>query len=161
MIPAASYIVVTDPLPEGLIGRLLPEGRTAVDSRRLLSYFRPTPDGRRILFGGRASLRVRDASALTGELAGRLHAVFPETRGIAIRYAWSGQIAFTFDLLPHLGEHEGLAYALGCNGSGVAMQSYLGHRAGEALAGARGRRSGTSISPRCPSTAKRPGSCRR
>lgn len=135
VIPAASYIVVTDPLPEGLIGRLLPEGRTAVDSRRLLSYFRPTPDGRRILFGGRASLRVRDASALTGELAGRLHAVFPETRGIAIRYAWSGQIAFTFDLLPHLGEHEGLAYALGCNGSGVAMQSYLGHRAGEALAG--------------------------
>ncbi|GGE08801.1 Glycine/D-amino acid oxidase [Gemmobacter megaterium] len=135
VIPAASYIVVTDELPDGLIDRLLPAGRTAVDSRRLLSYFRPTPDRKRILFGGRASLRVRDAAGLAGELARRLHAVFPETKGVPIRYAWSGQIAFTFDLLPHLGEHEGIAYALGCNGSGVAMQSYLGHMAGQAMAG--------------------------
>lgn len=135
IIPAASYIVVTDELPEGMIDQLLPRGRTAVDSRRLLSYFRPTPDRKRILFGGRASLRVRDAAHLSSELADRLHAVFPETRGISVRYAWSGQIAFTFDLLPHLGEREGVVYALGCNGSGVAMQSYLGHQAGRAMAG--------------------------
>ena len=135
VIPAASYIVVTEELPEGMIDALLPEGRTAVDSRRLLSYFRPTPDRKRILFGGRASLRIRDASELATELAARLHAVFPETSGIPIRYAWSGQIAFTFDLLPHLGEREGVVYALGCNGSGVAMQSYLGHMAGQAMAG--------------------------
>ena len=135
VIPAASYIVVTGELPEGLIDSLLPQGRTGVDSRRLLSYFRPTPDRRRILFGGRASLHMRDPADLARDLAARLHAVFPETAGIPIDYAWSGQIAFTFDLLPHLGEREGIAYALGCNGSGVAMQSYLGHMAGQALAG--------------------------
>ncbi|TMV08326.1 NAD(P)/FAD-dependent oxidoreductase [Arenibacterium halophilum] len=135
VIPAASYIVVTDELPEGLIDTLLPDGRTAVDSRRLLSYFRPTPDRKRILFGGRASLRIRDAAELADELAARLHSVFPETKGVPIRYAWSGQIAFTFDLLPHLGERNGIVYALGCNGSGVAMQSYLGHMAGQAIAG--------------------------
>lgn len=53
VIPAASYIVVTDELPDGLIDELLPQGRTAVDSKRLLSYFRPTPDRKRILFGAR------------------------------------------------------------------------------------------------------------
>ena len=135
IIPAASYIIVTDELPSGLIDELLPEGRTAVDSRRLLSYFRPTPDRRRILFGGRASLRLRDAGLVARELADRLHAVFPQTKGIPVRYAWSGRIAFTFDLLPHLGERDGIVHALGCNGSGVAMQSYLGHMAGRAIAG--------------------------
>lgn len=135
VIPAASYIIVTDELPAGLIEELLPEGRTAVDSRRLLSYFRPTPDRRRILFGGRASLRPRDAALVARELAARLHEVFPQTKGIPIRYAWSGRIAFTFDLLPHLGAHEGIVHALGCNGSGVAMQSYLGHMAGRGMAG--------------------------
>lgn len=135
VIPAASYIIVTDELPEGLIDELLPRGRTAVDSRRLLSYFRPTPDRRRILFGGRASLRTRDARAVAAELAARLHAIFPQVQGVPIRYAWTGRIAFTFDLLPHLGEHEGVVHALGCNGSGVAMQTYLGHMAGQAMAG--------------------------
>jgi len=135
VIPAASYIVVTDDLPPGMIDALLPAGRTAVDTKRLLSYFRPTPDRRRLLFGGRASLNARDPRQIAPELARRLQAIFPETRGIAMRHAWSGQIAFTFDLLPHLGAHEGVAFALGCNGSGVAMQSYLGHRAGQALAG--------------------------
>ncbi|MCC5970490.1 MAG: FAD-binding oxidoreductase [Pararhodobacter sp.] len=135
VIPAASYIVVTDDLPAGMIDTMLPEGRTAVDTKRLLSYFRPTPDRRRLLFGGRASLNARDPRQIAPELARRLHAVFPVTRGIAMRHAWSGQIAFTFDLLPHLGAHEGVAYALGCNGSGVAMQSFLGHRAGQGLAG--------------------------
>lgn len=135
VVPASSYIVVTDALPDGLIDAMLPEGRTAVDTKRLLSYFRPTPDRRRLLFGGRASLKARDPAHIASELANRLHRVFPDARGTPIRHAWSGQIAFTFDLLPHLGAHEGLAYALGCNGSGVAMQSYLGHRAGQALAG--------------------------
>ncbi|MBM1817615.1 NAD(P)/FAD-dependent oxidoreductase [Pseudosulfitobacter pseudonitzschiae] len=135
VIPAASYIVVTDELPDGLIDELLPQGRTAVDSKRLLSYFRPTPDRKRILFGGRASLQERPAQEVADELAARLYAVFPQITGLPIRYAWSGKIAFTFDLLPHLGEHQGIVHALGCNGSGVAMQSYLGHMAGQAMSG--------------------------
>ena len=90
VIPAASYIVVTDELPDGLIDDLLPQGRTAVDSKRLLSYFRPTPDRKRILFGGRASLQERPAQEVACELAARLYAVFPQITGLPIRYAWSG-----------------------------------------------------------------------
>ena len=32
------------------------------------------------------------------------------------------------DHLPHLGKRDGLHYALGYNGSGVAMAPYLGHK---------------------------------
>ena len=37
-------------------------------------------------------------------------------------------MAFTFDYLPHMGMHEGVHYCMGCNGSGVAMMSYLGRQ---------------------------------
>lgn len=133
VIPAASYIVVTEPLPAGLMDRLLPERRTYADTRRLLNYFRPTPDGRRLLFGGRATLRQREPASVAEDLRARLVAIFPELDAVPISHAWTGTIAFTFDFMPHLGRRDGIAYALGCNGSGVAMLSYLGHRAGEAM----------------------------
>ncbi|WP_425404097.1 NAD(P)/FAD-dependent oxidoreductase [Hwanghaeella sp.] len=135
VIPAASYIVVTEPLKEGLLDTLLPKRRTYADTRRLLSYFRPTPDGKRILFGGRATLRVRDPSDVAQQLKRRLATIFPELQDIGISHAWTGMIAFTFDFMPHLGQHSGINYALGCNGSGVAMLSYLGHRAAQAMVG--------------------------
>ena len=34
---------------------------------------------------------------------------------------------FTFDYLPHIGVQDGIHYAAGCQGSGVAMASWLGH----------------------------------
>ena len=48
-------------------------------------------------------------------------------KGVRIEYAWKGNVAFTFDLLPHLGRHHnGMHYAMGFCGHGVAMASYLG-----------------------------------
>ena len=38
-------------------------------------------------------------------------------------------VAFTFDHLPHLGVHNGVYYAAGCQGNGVSIMSYLGHQA--------------------------------
>ena len=60
---------------------------------------------------------------------------FPQLKGTRITHAWNGRIAFTFDLLPHLGQHDGIHYCMGCNGSGVAMQSFLGHRVGQKMLG--------------------------
>ena len=42
-----------------------------------------------------------------------------------------GFVAYTFDELPHIGEYEGIHYAMGCCGSGVGMASYLGTRVAE------------------------------
>ncbi len=135
IIPAASYIVVTKSLPEGMMDRLLPTRRTIADTKRLLNYYRPTPDGQRLLFGGRATLRAQDPARIATELMGRLGRIFPEIADVGIDYAWTGTIAFTFDFMPHLGEHDGIVHALGCNGSGVAMMSFLGHRAAQAVLG--------------------------
>jgi glycine/D-amino acid oxidase-like deaminating enzyme len=52
-----------------------------------------------------------------------------------VEYAWGGTLDFTFDIMPHAGEFDGVHYALGYAGHGVAMASYLGHLMGEKLAG--------------------------
>jgi glycine/D-amino acid oxidase-like deaminating enzyme len=135
VIPVGSYMIATEELPPGLAGRLLPTGRMVSDTKRVMAYFRLSPDGRRILFGGRASFRQVAARAAAPVLHARMCAIWPELSGIRLTHAWTGNVAFTFDFLPHLGRHDGIHYALGCQGSGVAMMSYLGHRAALVLAG--------------------------
>ena len=49
--------------------------------------------------------------------------------------AWGGQVALTLDRLPHCGRIDGLWYATGCNGSGVALNTWLGHRMAAAIDG--------------------------
>lgn len=135
IIPAASYIIVTEPLAPEVMADLIPRRRTIADTRRLLSYFRATPDGTRLLFGGRATLNVREPRQVAPDLYARIMRYFPQLRGTRITHAWNGRIAFTFDLLPHLGERDGVHHCMGCNGSGVAMQSFLGHRVGQKMLG--------------------------
>ena len=62
--------------------------------------------------------------------------VFPELHDVRITHTWNGNVAFTFDGLPHIGETGGIHYAAGCQGSGVAMASWLGHNAALKIAGA-------------------------
>ena len=39
-----------------------------------------------------------------------------------------GYVGFTFDYLPHLGELDGVHYAMGFNAAGATMAPYLGHQ---------------------------------
>ena len=54
--------------------------------------------------------------------------IFPQLEGTRVSHSWLGNVAFTFDQVPHMGAVDGVHYALGCNGSGVAMATYLGHQ---------------------------------
>ena len=128
VIPVASYIVATEELPLEVTRGLSPKGRMFVDGNRLLSYFRLSPDRRRVLFGGRVELSDIDERRSAAGLYRRLVAVWPELAGCRLTHSWKGALAFTFDRLPHMGESAGMHYAMGCNGSGVAMASYLGHQ---------------------------------
>ena len=103
VIPVSSYIIATEELPPELTRRLSPNGRTFVDGRRLLSYFRLSPDGRRVLFGGRVSLADVDEQQSAQGLHRRLIRVWPELAGRRITHSWKGTLAFTFDRLPHMG----------------------------------------------------------
>jgi glycine/D-amino acid oxidase-like deaminating enzyme len=135
VIPVSSYIIATEELPADLAARLSPKGRMFVDGNRLLSYFRLSPDRRRVLFGGRVSLADVDERRSAQRLRRRLLRVWPELAGCRITHSWKGSLAFTFDHLPHMGESAGAHFAMGCNGSGVAMACYLGHQIAQKLLG--------------------------
>ena len=136
LVPIGSYIIATEELGEARIERIFPRRRMISDTKRVLNYFRPSPDGKRILWGGRASF----APSAPEEAAPTLHAmmceVLPEMTDVRITHAWMGNVAFTFDDLPHLGVEDGVHYAAGCQGSGVAMASWMGHNAALKIAGA-------------------------
>jgi len=61
--------------------------------------------------------------------------VFPQLRGVRVEYAWSGNVDFTRDMLPHAGLLDGMHYAIGYGGHGIALATYLGTRVGECLLG--------------------------
>jgi glycine/D-amino acid oxidase-like deaminating enzyme len=144
VVPVASYIIATELLPEELARRLSPRGRMFVDGNRLLAYFRLSPDGRRVLFGGRVAYRDLDERAAAQALHRKMCQVWPELRGCRVTHSWRGNVAFTFDRLPHMGvqsggEQDGVHFAMGCNGSGVAMATYLGHQTALKLLGRQNR----------------------
>ena len=128
VIPVGSYIIATEPLGEERVRELFPTMRMIADTKRVLYYFRPSPDGTRVVFGGRASFRTRTALETAPILYEYMVGVFPQLRGVRLSHAWTGNVAFTFDRIPHMGDRDGVHYALGCNGSGVVMMSHLGHR---------------------------------
>ncbi len=135
VLPVASYQIATEPLPEGLMRALNPGRRMISDSKRNLFYTRPSPDGTRMIFGSRPAIRElseRDAARL---LYGKMLQLWPALRDVRITHAWKGFVAMTRDKLAHIGEHEGIHYALGCNGNGVALMSYLGHRVARHMLG--------------------------
>ncbi|MEM0989799.1 MAG: FAD-binding oxidoreductase [Pseudomonadota bacterium] len=142
IIPISSTIVATEPLDPDLVRHLLPGGCPVIDTRRVLEFARPSPDFSRILFGGRASfLPVSEARKLA-ILKHKIGVMFPELSDVGLSHVWGGWMAFTFDFLPKLGTHEGVHYAMACNGgSGVVMMSWLGRRMGRKILGGDNRAS--------------------
>ena len=140
LIPLGSYIIATEEMPEDLAHSILPTDRSAYDSRRVLTYYRMSGDRRRFIFGGRAKFGIHAPQDIAPILHKQMVDRFPQLADVKITHAWTGNVAFTFDEIPHMGEMDGLHYALGCNGSGVAMMTYLGREAARKLAGLANRR---------------------
>lgn len=128
LIPIGSYMIATEPLDAAVMRRVMPKGRMIADTKRILYYYRPSPDGARILFGGRAGTTETDVQVSGRRLYRFMTRVYPELAGVKVTHSWTGFVAFTFDKLPHTGVREGIHYAMGYCGSGVAMATYLGHK---------------------------------
>ncbi|HUR96153.1 MAG TPA: FAD-binding oxidoreductase [Gemmatimonadales bacterium] len=138
VVPVGSYLIATGPLDPALADRLVPKRRVLSDTKNLLYYFRLSTDGR-MVFGGRAAFTPTPVSRSAAILARGMAEVFPELAGVPVEYAWGGRVAFTLDQMPHAGRlDDGVHYALGYGGHGVAMATWLGARMGDALAGAGG-----------------------
>ena len=135
VVPVGSYIIATEELSPDLAASISPRNRSFADTRRVLTYYRLSPDGKRLIFGGRAKFGHTDPVTTAPLLYQFMIDRFPQLMGTKITHSWTGNVAFTLDELPHMGKFENLHYALGCNGSGIAMMSYLGHQTARKILG--------------------------
>ena len=46
---------------------------------------------------------------------------FPTLAGTRVSHVWTGNVAMTRSDLPGIGQRDGIWFALGCNGSGMAL----------------------------------------
>jgi glycine/D-amino acid oxidase-like deaminating enzyme len=134
VLPIGSFIIATEPLDPALADEVSPKRRMFVNTKNLLFYWRLSPDGR-MVFGGRRSLQQATVAEAADYLTRSLHEVHPQLRDAAVTHRWGGQVAITLDRMPHVGRVRGAWYATGCNGSGVALNTWLGHRLGQVVLG--------------------------
>ncbi len=137
LIPIGSFIITTEILPAPLARELSPRNRMIYDSKNFLYYYRLTPD-RRMLFGGRAAFFPESDQTIrrSAELLRKgMIQVYPQLRDARVEYVWGGTLDFAFDIMPHAGQFDGMYYAVGYAGHGVAMATYQGQKIAELMAG--------------------------
>ena len=156
LLPMSSYIIVTEPLAPGLAEELVPHNRMLFDTKNYLWYWRRTPDDR-LLFGGRASMWPTSVKRAATILQRSMVEVHPQLEGTKVEYAWGGKVAFTFDRMVHAGRADGVTYATGCCGSGVAIMPWLGTRIAEWVGGGAPPEIAVALVPARPGAVRGPG----
>jgi len=134
IIPIGSFIIATEKLPDELAHELSPKNRMIFDYKHYLNYFRLWDN--RMIFGGRAAFFPENENTIreSGEILRReMIQVYPQLKGAKVDYVWGGTLDFAFDMMTHVGELDGIHYALGYAGHGVAMGTHLGKTVAEAM----------------------------
>ena len=135
VIPFVGYMAATEPLPPTLLAGQLPHRRTVIDSNLDIDFFRPAPDSPRLLFGGATANGLRDPEAIANLLHARLRRALPDLADVKLSHVWTGQCAGTFDMMPHIGCHDGIWYGMGYNFAGVPMGSFFGLKLAQKILG--------------------------
>lgn len=128
IVPLHSFQIATERLPDRLQDAILPGRQAVSDSRRILVYYRKSPDGRLVL-GGRGRMAEPKSESDWKHLERAMRRLYPDLDGIAIERRWFGRVAMTPDHLPHIHEPQpGLMTVVGCQGRGVGMMTALGQK---------------------------------
>ena len=128
IIPVPSFLVATELLGKSWVRNLFPSGRMIVESRDRHCYYRSSPDGTRVLFGGRAAMFDAPEALARQQMRRLLAQVFPQLDEVGLSHSWRGRTGFTFNALPNVGHDDGLWHAMGYSGNGNTMAPYLGHK---------------------------------
>lgn len=140
VFPLPSYLIATEELSPNLIGELAPGRRMMVETRSRHSYFRISPDGKRLIWGGRAAMAPHPLESAAARLKATMVEVWPQLADVRLSHVWTGNTGYSFTHMPHVGEDDGLHYAMGFSGSGTVLAPYLGAKAAyQALGDARGQ----------------------
>jgi len=128
LVAIPSFLIATEPVGTDRVRSLIPNGRMIVETRDKHLYYRASPDGTRVVLGGRAALHPIQLDEAAQWLLKELRAIFPALANAGVSHVWTGNVAMTRSDLPGIGQRDGIWFALGCNGSGVALMPYLGHK---------------------------------
>jgi glycine/D-amino acid oxidase-like deaminating enzyme len=137
IIPIGSYIIATEVLPAELARELSPRNRMIYDSKHFLYYYRLTPDNR-MLFGGRAAFfpETENTVRQSAEILRRgMIGVYPQLGSAKVEFVWGGTLDFTLDVMPHAGKIDGMYFAAGFAGHGVAAATWFGAKLAAQICG--------------------------
>jgi len=127
LVPVISEMIATEELGENRVQSLMPSKSMYGESLQLGHYYRPSPDGKRILLGGRRM--DADPHRAAARLKAGLVSILPDLADCKITHHWFGFVAFPFDQLPKLAVHDGVIYPSGFCGSGTVWARWLGQKA--------------------------------
>ncbi len=134
IVPVATYVIATEPLTEERIEGAIRVPYSISDNRFANDYYRRLPD-RRILWGGRITVRRENPPDLSDLMLRDLTRVFPQLDGVRAETAWSGLMSYAVHKMPQLGELQpGVWYAMGFGGHGMNTTSMAGELLGAAIA---------------------------
>lgn len=118
--------VATEPLSPAVMHGLTPKYRTFGESGRVFMWFRPTSDRTRFIFGGRMGRPGASAAQRSQAIRSSVLRVFPQLHAVSFSHVWSGNVGYTTDHAPHIGQEDGVWLAGGYCGSGVTRSLYFG-----------------------------------
>ena len=147
MVPVRSRIIATAPLSDNLMAELMPKRYMLSETRKLHYYYRPSPDGRRILFGGRDGTIAGDPLWPTESLRRALVDIFPVLGDVPVTHSWFGYVAMNRDQIPRIFSRSGVRYAAGYCGSGVVWARWAGQKAALQVLGSDAGRSALDFRP--------------
>jgi gamma-glutamylputrescine oxidase len=139
IMPVGTYLIATEPLGEARAHALMPARAAVCDSRFVLDYFRPLPDGR-LLWGGKVSYSTFAPRNLANAMRRDMLRTFPQLADAKIDYAWGGFVDITMNRAPHFGRLSSTVFfAQGFSGHGINTTALAGTLIAEAIAGQAGR----------------------
>jgi glycine/D-amino acid oxidase-like deaminating enzyme len=137
LVVVASDVVATQPIPERLDALGLTSQVTISDSRRLVNYYRRTPDGR-LLFGrggGTLAYASRIGPGFDNPrrrmegVHSQLRRIYPNLWDVPLTHSWSGPVDYSLSGLPFFVRLEalpGVIAAVGFSGDGVGPTRLAG-----------------------------------
>jgi glycine/D-amino acid oxidase-like deaminating enzyme len=128
VIPFRGFMIATEELAAEVIDAILPHWRTTHDWHKDIDFLRRSADGRRLLFGGLTGTASDNLRAMAGRLHARLLRILPQLSDVKLSHAWNGYCAASFDLYPHIGQVDGIHYAMGYCFAGLPAGTYFGHK---------------------------------
>jgi len=135
VFPAESYIIATEPLPDELAHRLIPNRRVVYDTKNMVAYYALSRENR-MVWGGEGTATGLNPERNIEILRRGMLRVFPELEKVAIDYYWGGTMGLTLDQNAHAGQVDGMWFSMCYVGHGVSLATYLGEQMANAILGA-------------------------